>query len=41
MSQADAYEYAIEVMASASQLHDAQEAMAAFVEKHAPSWQHR
>ncbi|MFP3906009.1 MAG: enoyl-CoA hydratase-related protein [Acidimicrobiales bacterium] len=41
MSQPDAYEYAIEVMASASQLHDAQEAMAAFVEKRAPSWQHR
>lgn len=41
MSQSDAYDYAIEVMASASQLHDAQEGMASFVEKRQPQWQHR
>jgi enoyl-CoA hydratase/carnithine racemase len=41
MGQPDAYRYAIEVMASASQLHDAQEAMSAFVEKRHPTWQHR
>jgi enoyl-CoA hydratase/carnithine racemase len=41
MSQSDAYDYAIEVMAAASQLHDAQEGMAAFVEKRHPEWHHR
>lgn len=41
MNQPDAYDFAVEVMASASQLHDAQEGMAAFVEKRHPLWQHR
>lgn len=41
MGQPDAYEYAVEVMAAASQIHDAKEAMAAFVEKRHPIWQHR
>jgi enoyl-CoA hydratase/carnithine racemase len=41
MPQDQAYDYAIEVMAGASQLADAQEGMAAFVEKRPPVWQHR
>jgi enoyl-CoA hydratase/carnithine racemase len=41
MGQTDAYEYAIEVMTAASQLHDAKEGMTAFVEKRHPVWQHR
>ncbi len=41
MEQDAAYRYAVEVMASASQLHDAQEGMRSFVEKRPPEWQHR
>jgi enoyl-CoA hydratase/carnithine racemase len=41
MEQSAAYRYAVEVMASASQLRDAQEGMASFVEKRPPEWQHR
>jgi enoyl-CoA hydratase/carnithine racemase len=41
MGQPEAYEYATEVMASASQIHDAKEGMAAFVEKRPAVWQHR
>ncbi|MBK5224405.1 MAG: enoyl-CoA hydratase/isomerase family protein [Acidimicrobiia bacterium] len=41
MDQHQAYAYAVEVMASASQLRDAQEGMASFVEKRPPEWQHR
>jgi len=41
MEQGAAYRYAVEVMASASQLHDAREGMASFVEKRPPEWQHR
>ncbi|HZE32829.1 MAG TPA: enoyl-CoA hydratase-related protein [Actinoallomurus sp.] len=36
--EADAYTYAIEVMAAASQTAEAQEGMAAFLEKRAPEW---
>jgi enoyl-CoA hydratase/carnithine racemase len=36
--EADAYTYAIEVMAGASQTPEAQEGMAAFLEKRAPEW---
>ena len=38
MSQSDAYTYASEVMATASQLPDAQENFAAFTEKRQPVW---
>jgi enoyl-CoA hydratase/carnithine racemase len=38
LQQAAAYEYAIEVMASESQSPDAQEGIAAFVEKRSPVW---
>jgi enoyl-CoA hydratase/carnithine racemase len=41
MEQSEAYRYAVEVMASASQLVDAQEGMRSFVEKRRPEWQHR
>ncbi|HSL56410.1 MAG TPA: enoyl-CoA hydratase-related protein [Acidimicrobiales bacterium] len=41
MDQAQAYAYAVEVMAAASQTHDAQEGMASFVEKRHPEWRHR
>jgi enoyl-CoA hydratase/carnithine racemase len=39
LDQARAYSYAIEVMASTSQLPDAQEGMHAFLEKRKPEWQ--
>ena len=39
MGQSDAYEYATEVMASASLLPDAQESIAAFIEKRQPVFQ--
>ena len=38
MGQGDAYRYAVEVMAGASQSADAQEGVAAFLEKRAPKW---
>jgi enoyl-CoA hydratase/carnithine racemase len=38
LDQAKAYAYAIEVMASSSQIPDAQEGIAAFLEKRAPKW---
>ncbi len=38
MGQPDAYRYAVEVMAGASQSTDAQEGIAAFLEKRAPKW---
>ena len=38
LGQADAYEYAVEVMAATSQLPDAQEGMRAFLEKRKPAW---
>jgi enoyl-CoA hydratase/carnithine racemase len=41
MSQGDAYDYATHVMASTSQHPDAQENMAAFIEKRPPRWTHR
>lgn len=41
MSEHEAYAYAIEVMAAASQTADGREAMAAFVDKRPPVWQHR
>lgn len=41
MEQSSAYAYAVEVMAAASQLEDAQEGMASFVEKRPPVWRHR
>jgi enoyl-CoA hydratase/carnithine racemase len=40
MAQPLAYAYAQEVMASASQIPDAQEGMQAFLEKRKPNWQH-
>jgi len=41
MDQHQAYAYAVEVMAAASQTHDAAEGMASFVEKRPPRWEHR
>ncbi|QGG93980.1 enoyl-CoA hydratase-related protein [Actinomarinicola tropica] len=41
MDQRSAYAYAVEVMAAASQLEDAREGMASFVEKRPPEWRHR
>jgi enoyl-CoA hydratase/carnithine racemase len=38
LDQPRAYDYATEVMASASQLPDAQEGIAAFLEKRPPKW---
>ena len=38
MNQSDAYDYATEVMAAASLLPDAQESIAAFIEKRQPVW---
>ena len=38
MGQADAYRYAVEVMASSSQTPDAQEGIASFLEKRPPVW---
>lgn len=38
LDQSKAYEHAIEVMAAASQIPDAQEGIAAFIEKRAPRW---
>ena len=40
LGQADAYNLAIEVMAATSQTPDAQEGMAAFLEKRPPRWAH-
>lgn len=40
-SQADAYPYAIDEMARASQIGDAREGISAFMEKRRPSWHHR
>lgn len=39
MGQGDAYRYAVEVMAQSSQTPDAQEGVAAFLEKRPPVWQ--
>jgi enoyl-CoA hydratase/carnithine racemase len=41
MDQDDAYDFATDVMASASQIPDAQESMAAFIEKRQPKWSPR
>jgi len=41
MDQAQAYSYAVEVMAGSSQTADAQEGMAAFLEKRPPAWRER
>ncbi len=38
LSEQDAYAYAVEVMAAASQIPDAQEGVAAFLEKRPPRW---
>ncbi len=38
MDQPKAYAYAVEVMSAASQIPDAQEGMAAFIEKRPPKW---
>jgi enoyl-CoA hydratase/carnithine racemase len=38
MPQTEAYDYAIDVMATASQSRDSQEAIAAFLEKRTPKW---
>jgi enoyl-CoA hydratase/carnithine racemase len=38
LEQSKAYDYAIEVMASASQIPDSQEGIAAFLEKRHPEW---
>jgi enoyl-CoA hydratase/carnithine racemase len=40
LGQADAYDLAVEVMAATSQTPDAQEGMAAFLEKRPPRWAH-
>ena len=40
LDQPKAYAYAMEVMAATSQLPDAQEGIAAFLEKRKPNWQH-
>jgi enoyl-CoA hydratase/carnithine racemase len=40
LGQREAYDYAVEVMASTSQLGDAQEGMRAFLDKRRPKWQH-
>lgn len=40
LGQADAYNLAVEVMAATSQTPDAQEGMAAFLEKRPPRWAH-
>lgn len=39
LGQREAYDYAVEVMASTSQLADAQEGMRAFLDKRAPKWE--
>jgi enoyl-CoA hydratase/carnithine racemase len=39
MDQPQAYAYAVEVMASASQTADAKEGVAAFLDKRPPKWQ--
>lgn len=41
MDQAGAYDYAVRVMASESLTPDAQEGIAAFIEKRAPRWSHQ
>jgi enoyl-CoA hydratase/carnithine racemase len=41
LPQAQAYAYAVEVMAASSQTADAREGMAAFLEKRAPRWVER
>jgi enoyl-CoA hydratase/carnithine racemase len=38
LAQDEAYDYAIEVMSKASQISDAQEGFAAFLEKRPPQW---
>lgn len=40
-SMADAYPYAVDEMARASQIDDAKEGMRAFIEKRRPTWTHR
>jgi enoyl-CoA hydratase/carnithine racemase len=40
LDQPKAYAYAVEVMASTSQLPDAQEGIRAFLEKRKPKWRH-
>lgn len=39
LGQREAYDYAVEVMASTSQLADAQEGMRAFLDKRSPKWE--
>jgi enoyl-CoA hydratase/carnithine racemase len=39
LGQREAYDYAVEVMASTSQLADAQEGMRAFLDKRKPKWE--
>jgi enoyl-CoA hydratase/carnithine racemase len=41
MDQHQAYAYAVEVMAAASQTADGQEGMASFLDKRAPKWVER
>ncbi len=41
MDQSDAYEFAVEEMAAASQIADAQEGFRAFLEKRLPQWEKR